>query len=60
MNLRPGNDMYIGFGCGFLLVLVAAAVIGVPLRDLAVWAVVFIVLGFLLIQIMKRWQKRKR
>ncbi len=59
MNLRPGTDMYIGLGCGFVLVLVVAFIFGVPLRDLAIWAVVFFAMGFIFVQIAKRRQNRK-
>lgn len=59
MNFRPGSDIYIGLGCGGVLVLVVAWIMGVPLRDIAIWAVVFLVLGFLFAQIMKRRRNRK-
>lgn len=56
MNSGSGNDVYIGLGCGFFALLVAALIIGVPLRDLVIWAVVFAGATYL---IGTFWKRRK-
>ncbi len=56
---RPEADIYIGVGCGFVAILAVMLIIGIPLRDVAIWVVVFLVLGFLIAQIIKRLQNRR-
>lgn len=59
MKQRPDSDMYIGIGCGFVAILAVMLIIGIPLRDVAIWVVVFLVLGFVIVQIIKRFQNRR-
>ena len=39
------SDRVIGVGVGFVLIMIAAWVVGVPARDLAMWALVFSAAG---------------
>jgi len=58
MDWKPGTDMYIGLAMGFGLILLGGFVVGLPLRDLALWALVFAAVGFIFVQIMKRRKGR--
>lgn len=58
MDWKPGTDMYIGLALGFALILIGGFVVGMPLRDLVIWAVVFAAAGFLFVQVMKRRKGR--
>jgi hypothetical protein len=59
MDWKPGRDMYVGLGCGFVLILAAAFFVGVPLGDLALWAAIFVAAGVTFVQILKRSQNKK-
>lgn len=48
------SDRAIGVVVGFALILVIAKVVGVPWEDLAIWAVVFIVVGGVYLAFLRR------
>lgn len=59
MDWKPGPDLYIGLGLGFGLVLIAAWIIGLPLRDLALFALVFLAAGAAFVAFL-RWRANRR
>ncbi len=48
------SDRAIGVVVGFVLILVVAKVVGVPWEDLAIWAVVFLVVGGIYLAFLRR------
>lgn len=48
------SDRAIGVVVGFVLILVMAKVVGVPWEDLAIWAVVFTLVGGVYLAILRR------
>lgn len=58
MDWKPGTDLYIGLALGFGLVLIGGLVVGMPLRDLVIWAVIFAAVEFIFIQVLKRRNRR--
>ena len=48
------SDRAIGVVVGFVLILVVANVVGVPWEDLAIWAVVFLVVGGIYLAFLRR------
>lgn len=58
MNWKPGTDMYIGLAMGFIFVLFAAWIMGMPAGSLAIIALIFVVAGVGFVLVLKRVQDR--
>ncbi len=57
-NPDTSNDKYIGIGCSFVMLLVVALIIGMPLKDLALWAGIFAIGAALIFLYLRRRQNR--
>lgn len=60
MDWKPGTDMYIGLSLGFVMILGAAWLLGVPGRDLALIGLVFALTGITFVLALKRLQRDRR
>lgn len=48
------SDRAIGVALGFVIILIMAMVVGVPLDELAIWAVVFTAVGAVYLTFLRR------